>query len=155
MEKIFPRLCKGEVDESESDYYAWKLPLEGCILGSKFTYRRKIAENECLNGDYFDKLISFNYCQCTEEDWECDVGFSRDSEGICIRKKKQELFIPENCEDNYIITSGYRKVAGDVCMGGVYYNDIVIPCPNNKNYRTIISFLGIFILLIILYTFRS
>lgn len=84
MEKIFPRLCKGEPDEADSDYYTWKVPSEGCIFGSKFSYRKKISEKECLNGDYFEKLLDMNYCKCTEEDWECDVGYSRNSDGVCI-----------------------------------------------------------------------
>lgn len=95
------------------------MPVEGCILGKKYSYKRKNKDADCLNGDYFDKLISFNYCECSEEDWECDIGFQRDKDGICIHKKKQEFTVPEVCEDSYSLSSGYRKVAGDACMGGV------------------------------------
>jgi hypothetical protein len=75
MEKLFSRTCKGLPEENGSDYFKWNLPTEGCILGKKLSYKKKLPKAECLNGDDFEKLLDRTFCTCTEEDWECDLGF--------------------------------------------------------------------------------
>ncbi len=122
-EKLFTRKCTGEPDKADSDYEKWIIPNEGCVLGQKFSYKKKKSSAECLNGEEFDRLMSVNSCICTEEDWECDLGFKREN-GACVRMKKKdgsnlELKVPEICEDYYTISNGYRKIAGDQCKKGV------------------------------------
>ena len=76
-------------------------------------------------------------CSCTEEDWECDADSIRNNEGSCVSLKHQETLIytaPEICEDYYYISTGYRKIAGDSCIGGVNHSQLQIPCPNNRKH---------------------
>lgn len=41
---------------------------------------------------------------------------------------------PAECDRYYSVTSGYRKVAGDICEGGVEHPPLRLPCPNNKSW---------------------
>jgi len=70
LTKVFDRIC-----DTNSDYENWEFPPEGCILGQRFTFHRKKTDKICLNGEKFDKLKHLSFCECTEEDWECDVGY--------------------------------------------------------------------------------
>lgn len=46
---------------------------------------------------------------------------------------------PLECNGYYVISSGYRKIAGDVCEGGVEHNEIRLACPGN--YSSIFDWL--------------
>jgi hypothetical protein len=52
-------------------------------LGKKTTYIRRKRESACFNGEQFERVIKNEFCQCTEEDWECDIGFKRKGDGPC------------------------------------------------------------------------
>lgn len=38
--------------------------------------------------------------------------------------------IPANCDETYNVSSGYRRIANDVCEGGVEFETTVKECPN-------------------------
>ena len=47
------------------------------------------------------------YCKCTEEDWECDLGFHRNNDnGLCEINPFYEVNYdpPEICDDFYNVT---------------------------------------------------
>jgi hypothetical protein len=48
------------------------------------------------------------YCVCTEEDWECDLGFHRENEGddACVSNPLFEVDYspPEKCDDFYYVS---------------------------------------------------
>jgi len=46
-------------------------------LGEKITYVRRKRDACCFNGKAYDRIVKVEYCECTEEDWECDLGFER------------------------------------------------------------------------------
>jgi hypothetical protein len=77
------------------------------------------------------------FCECTEEDWECDLGFHRDEEGNCVSNLFMEVDYtpPAECEDYYSVTLGYRKVAGNQCQEGIEHNPLRIPCPRFNFFR--------------------
>ena len=144
------RVCKGlDIPNHEnSDYELWNIKaIEGsdCQLGRKETIVRKKIDSFCFNGVDFEKKIFNQVCKCSDQDYECDSGYSRDSNGPCkltnVSRTNEELFnnfwgehpsnanLIQNCTDFYHIPSGYRKIPGDQCKGGVSYEPVKIPCP--------------------------
>lgn len=63
--------------------------------------------------------MSVETCACTAEDYECDIGFTRDKSGECVPIVPLAANPPPECASYYSVSSGYRKVAGDMCEGGV------------------------------------
>jgi len=79
------------------------------------------------------------HCACTEKDYECDYGYSRALEGgPCIRDLTVHInyteMAPFPCPvgTNFEVSTGYRKVAGDTCQGGVHHPMAWVPCPNTQ-----------------------
>jgi Sortilin, neurotensin receptor 3, C-terminal len=89
--------CKGadRPGESDSDYETWT-PFDGrhgdskCYLGSQTTYIRRKQESECFNGEELERQIFRNYCECSDMDYECDVGYSRMDDGRCVFLEGEE-----------------------------------------------------------------
>lgn len=46
-------------------------------------YIRRKQDSECFNGEELERKILRNYCQCTEMDYECDIGYIRNEQGMC------------------------------------------------------------------------
>ena len=103
-----------------------------CLMGHKTTYVRRKRDAQCFNSETFDAWYSFSHCECTEEDWECDLGFERRGQGPCENQLEDEISYepPEECNGQfYYVTQGYRKVAGNTCEGGVDHSPKKLPCP--------------------------
>lgn len=151
-------MCRSpsEPNTTGSDYETWT-PNDGrigheCLLGKKTIYVRRKRDAECYNPQTIESKSTIELCDCTEEDYECDIGFSRDKPGdpcTSNEKKKQSqnetssnepeiLKPPEKCNGYYPMSKGYRKVPGDVCINGVKFDPILIPCPGGG----IILYLG-------------
>lgn len=76
-------------------------------------------------------------CECTNEDWECDLGYARRGEGPCVREgtltdEEYEGKIPEICPDFYEVSRGYRKIPFNNCRGGVDFSPDIRRCPGNE-----------------------
>ena len=77
-------------------------------------------------------------CQCTEADYECDMNYIRNKNGKCeeisdpmgIHKERHMSEKEEDCavEGFYYVTSGYRKIPGNKCYGGVKLDPVRKPC---------------------------
>jgi hypothetical protein len=95
-------------------------------MGRTTTYIRRKRNSKCFNPQEWDKISSIEICPCTEENYECDTGFFRDENGACLAIDEQPISYdpPDNCNGQYKITQGYRKVAGDSCFGGVSHDPI-------------------------------
>jgi sulfate adenylyltransferase subunit 1 (EFTu-like GTPase family) len=39
---------------------------------------------------------------------------------------------PEDCVGTYEVPSGYRRIAGDFCSGGIEKGPIVVKCPEKQ-----------------------
>ena len=133
---LHTRICKGveSPNTEESDFEYWSpngFVSPNCLLGRKVSYVRRKRENACFNGEEFERKKFIENCECTEEDWECDLGYARDKSGPCKSLTKQEIDYnpPANCSAYYLVSQGYRKVAGDTCTGGVNHEPLKIPCP--------------------------
>lgn len=133
-----PRTCRlpDKPDDEKSDYETFRpggLKSEECLMGHQVTYIRKKRNAECFNPEELDRVYSYKNCECTEEDWDCDIGYERSKNGTCVLAKTRMSHhpAPEECHGFYNGTSGYRKVVGNTCEGGVYYPPVKLPCPQN------------------------
>lgn len=111
---------------SNSDYETWS-PSDGrpgskCLMGHTTTYTRKKRDSECYNGEEFERILLADNCECTARDFECDINYYRDTKSDTCQKVDAEAVMDLNeCEtgDFYEIPTGYRRVAGNTCVGGV------------------------------------
>eukprot|EP01017_Pseudomicrothorax_dubius_P033038 TRINITY_DN4383_c0_g1_i5.p1 TRINITY_DN4383_c0_g1~~TRINITY_DN4383_c0_g1_i5.p1 ORF type:complete len:268 (+),score=51.92 TRINITY_DN4383_c0_g1_i5:110-913(+) len=159
---LHKRTCLGNDDPgvANSDYEIWSpRGPEECLLGHKISYVRRKRDSECFNPEEWDRPQRISFCACKEEDWECDSGFIRRSEGgPCERidGKLLDFSPPKDCEGTYFASRGYRKIAGDTCFGGVDYSSIELPCPTLIILRTVDSvaiiaiFIGLFAIVVAL-----
>ena len=108
-----------------SQYESWS-PGYGCVLGRKNTYRRRKPDALCVPLESHDGPDA-DHCTCTAADWECDVGYVRESQddpdAACALESGKDA--PDDTERGecpadgyYRITRGYRRVAGDSCIDG-------------------------------------
>uniref|UniRef100_A0A646QCG5 Sortilin-related receptor n=1 Tax=Hemiscolopendra marginata TaxID=943146 RepID=A0A646QCG5_9MYRI len=136
LRPVFPRQCTAE------DYKQWAPSDEEhknlrCILGKQEVYQRRIVSVKCYNGEEYERVVSVEKCPCQQEDYECDEAFKWDKDSKhCIRDRESyfdPLKIPEDCSAGkyYNRTKGYRKVAGDVCEGGlsIQFDPQMVSCP--------------------------
>jgi hypothetical protein len=140
-----------EPDTANSDYEKWTptdINDRECIMGRKRIIVRRKREAECYNGETFERTFNVQNCDCTETDYECDVGFSRsDADEPCTsddKKRDTGILIqkpPANCNGYFEISQGYRKVPGNTCVNGVKFDPIRVSCP----FR-ISSALGMFLI---------
>jgi len=132
------RWCKNpdQPNTAESDYETWTpngkiSPF--CLLGRQVNYIRKKREAECFNSEEHETWKFIKPCPCTEEDWECDYGYTRTGSGPCLPENDKIAagngVAPEQCYGHYSITQGYRKVGGNSCLGGVDHSPIMVQCP--------------------------
>jgi len=160
---VFDRTC------ASSEYESWS-PSNGdpklqCLLGKDVTYRRRNRTALCFNSETIDPILETKYCACTESDWECDVGFQRDSNGNCAFTGATEItYPPARCPsgETYNKTKGYRLVAGTACFNGVsYWGDGPYDCPSpgGKSYgwvaAVVIVALVIIVLVVTFFAIRS
>lgn len=140
---LHQQVCSGiwNIGDQDSDYEYW-IPtnFEGdkCLFGRKMKYVRRKRTSKCFNSQEFDQKYFLDICPCTKEDWECDFGFIREhDDGDCIAisnnfKNKLEDRPPQNCRGTYEVKTGYKKVAGDYCNGGVDLGPKRVPCPTSQ-----------------------
>ncbi|KAN0038407.1 hypothetical protein ACTA71_000583 [Dictyostelium dimigraforme] len=149
LTKVLPPAC----DDSMMDSYTTR-----CILGLQTTYRTVKANTNCYMTQ--TPQVSRKYCQCTVEDFECDIGYenaddsSADSdentgstsgnpsapEQLNCRVSLTSQYVPiteENCTPGqvYFKSKGFRMVAGSQCTGGVNatYSPEMIMCPSKHS----------------------
>jgi len=130
-------------NSESSDYETWTPGRSGheCVLGKKITYVRRKRESECFNGSNYGKKSTIEMCECSEEDYECDVGFARTYAGepctsldtaSILKNEFGDIYNPPaNCDGHYTISKGYRKIPGNSCINGVKFDPIVIPCQSH------------------------
>ena len=119
---VFQRTC------SSSDYWQWAVSDgrtndQNCLLGESRVFERRKTEVCCLSGEKYVRIISAIPCECSREDFECDWGYRSDdyNGGMCVVDSNFD-----GDRGNQSCTSGYRKIAGDTCEGGV--SDDIMKC---------------------------
>ncbi|KAI9199686.1 uncharacterized protein BJ171DRAFT_445237 [Polychytrium aggregatum] len=96
-----------------------------CVMGQETGYYRRKADADCYIGQKFHKLqLDVKKCPCTDDDFECDYNFAPDPQTSSSLKCIQAGPIhdqPLDCKvgKQYKGKSGYRKIPGNVCEGGV------------------------------------
>jgi hypothetical protein len=155
---VHQRWCQypDKPNNENSDYELWtpngKISPK-CLMGHTTTYVRRKRDAQCFNNEEWDRWFHFELCDCTEEDWECDVGYARkDGQGPCLPENGIEAKVtpPEQCDGYYYITQGYRKIAGDTCKGGVNHDALKIPCPGFSSLSRSNMFILIALFIIII-----
>ncbi|KAJ2720491.1 vacuolar protein sorting/targeting protein PEP1 [Coemansia sp. Benny D115] len=137
-----PRICKFDpLDErshkNQDDFELFSpKPVDlrdesnGCLLGRKVQYYRRIADRQCYVGEEFQpaRYIS-ETCECTIEDYECNHNFVREFSpddpsalGKCVLVKGMQA--PRtNCtagqKDYFTIEAAYRKIPQSICVNGL------------------------------------
>uniref|UniRef100_A0A8C2B435 Si:dkey-159a18.1 n=1 Tax=Cyprinus carpio TaxID=7962 RepID=A0A8C2B435_CYPCA len=115
----------------EEDYVQWLAhtdydsapETDGCLLGYKETFRRLKKLSACRNGRGYVVSRQQRPCPCTREDYMCEFGFYRhENTSECILQpnflnQTQDICLNEELED--LQNTGYRKIPGDKCEGGV------------------------------------
>merc|ERR1719272_1267646 len=91
--------CKGadNAGDDSSDFELWT-PYDGrhgdnkCFLGQQATYIRRKADAYCYNGQEMEKIVRRTPCSCSEMDYECDIGYSRDiGSSTCVLSEGESL----------------------------------------------------------------
>jgi len=144
--------CKGvwAADSASSDYETWS-PSDGkstekCLMGKQVTYTRRKPTSECFNGERFERPSNQKTCECTQEDFECEVGFTRKVGSMeCKFADDGSLPVPVSCKrESYFTAKAYRKVVGDSCEGGWSPSFAQVPCPPKPMSKGAWSVLGSF-----------
>uniref|UniRef100_A0A8C5LKX8 Sortilin 1 n=1 Tax=Leptobrachium leishanense TaxID=445787 RepID=A0A8C5LKX8_9ANUR len=131
----------------DRDYIKWLAhstdpgaPSDGCVLGYKEHYLRLRKSSMCQNGRDYIVSQEPSFCSCTLDDYMCDFGYYRkENESECQEQpelKGHELDLCVFGEEEMLTTSGYRKIPGDKCIGGVnpvrQEMDLKEKCSNGK-----------------------
>ena len=86
---------------------------------------RKKPEKECFNEDNYSMYYVKDHCECTEDDYHCDFGYSRDQYNQCRLNPEINMFDfhkdPPHCKDYYYRTDGYKKNFETFCQKGVQH----------------------------------
>jgi len=102
------------------------------MLGQQVTYTRRKRTSQCFNGEQFERPTVKKKCSCTQADYFCEVGFTRNVGSTeCIFggvELMPERFAPTVCRSSYA-SPAYRKVPGNLCEGGWTPPTVEVPCP--------------------------
>ena len=116
---VFERRCRS------SDYWQWavsdgRIASQNCLLGESRVIERRKTQTCCLSGEQYERIVSATPCVCAREDFECDWGYKSDeyNQGKCVVDVNFVVPKDENHADQPCV-SGYRKIAGDTCVGGI------------------------------------
>lgn len=115
----FAQMKKRKCGEGDMQKWYVQAAAEGsCLMGHKQWYKRRKPDADCFIQDKFhDPEGKEDPCPCTDADYECDFGFSRDARGECVATGSEH--IPAGAcakpDDTYLGSSGYRKVPGNTC----------------------------------------
>ena len=130
---VFQRKC------ASSDYWDWavsdgRIADRNCLLGESTVIERRKTEVCCLSGEQYERVVSTIPCECAREDFECNWGYRDDdyNEGKCI----VDVNFADEDRGNQPCTSGYRKIAGDTCTGGITNDLLNCTLPVNCSSKT-------------------
>jgi hypothetical protein len=98
----------------DSDFMTWKLNDGRCTSGRVTTYIRKKVGAVCSMHEATASWTRTSDCECTVSDYGCSWGYSKNSDGICI---KDSNFLNADA-------SPYLKLPGNSCSGGIDIKDL-------------------------------
>ncbi|XP_034028141.1 sortilin-like [Thalassophryne amazonica] len=117
-------------DCTKTDYVQWlahsndiSSPNDGCVLGYKEKFLRLKKDTVCWNGRDYQINTQPTPCPCTYDDFLCDFGYYREeNSSVCLEQPDLQGKMLEYClhgKLEQLVTSGYRKIPGDRCEGGL------------------------------------
>ncbi len=134
---------------ANSDFEQWEprnvFQGSSCILGHEVKYTRRKQNSACMTGKAHERSVFVRNCECTEADYECDIDYFRDvNAGVCALQKAadgspvvynltQSIAMQCGRKENqgyYYMPTGYRRVAGDTCSGGINHLGSQVSCPS-------------------------
>ncbi|CAD7967065.1 unnamed protein product [Amoebophrya sp. A120] len=172
-----------------SDYYKWSPSDNGgaaataattqqsqnnpkkCLLGKQVIITRRKPTSECFNGEKFERPVFQKNCECSQVNFQCEMGFQRavmkNSYGgggqggynpaggpqvaECLLEDP-ELAAPDDCESGRVITlDAYRKTPGDTCEGGWKPAPVQMTCPSGKSWLSFTTLFQLFLFCTVLY----
>lgn len=114
------RVCAQGSDSN--DYESWQLPApDVCMLGEKYTGKRRKRQAGCVNGgaEYKREPFIKEQCKCTAAaDTECEYGFERGANATCVAIQGLEESACPGLKSNYgykFSSTNLRLVHGDKC----------------------------------------
>ncbi len=117
--RVFDKECTFKEDGS-GDYEKWYPTANDCVMGEKvFYWRRKQSSNCAIPKTMSIEAKIEKTCECSDTDFECDVGFWRNAERKCVPSDGLSDE-PIGCASGteYQSKSGYRKASKTKCAGG-------------------------------------
>ncbi|XP_066514332.1 VPS10 domain-containing receptor SorCS3 [Hoplias malabaricus] len=128
---LFTKRC------TEGDFQTWHLHNQGepCVMGQKQIYMKRRPGVYCMLGKDSSRILSAEPCICRAHDFECDYGYERRGDGNCLPAFWfNPSTVSRSCShgQNYLNSTGYRKVAANNCTKGVkeMYTPRKQQCPN-------------------------
>ena len=101
--------CEHNKDNlEESDYEEWvphTVEEGGCLDGRKIVMMRKKPERKCFNPEEYTLFYIKDHCECTNDDYHCDFGYSKNDYGYCILDPELNDYSvsmePKSCHNFY------------------------------------------------------
>ena len=140
-----------------------------CLLGKQLVYTRRKPHAECFNGEDFKRPVERTICQCTPEDYECEVGFVRDIESAdtamgdtgkaCHPAAEGGIRFPPCTPGEILQLDGYRRIPGNACQGGWVPQKVSVVCPHDGGMShgawSVLFVLGLVGLVLVVVTMMS
>ncbi|KAJ7050291.1 hypothetical protein C8F01DRAFT_1179328 [Mycena amicta] len=92
---------------------------DGCLLGQKTQDFRRSTIAACIPSEAFPSPTKLEDCACTEVDFECELGFLRNSTGQCDRIPGTQPTPPGTCDSGdkmWYEPPAYRKISLSSCV---------------------------------------
>lgn len=123
---IFKAECAQPSMISNGDFEEFR-PGHPCLFGTETIYYRKKKDVMCYSDDMIASKLVRN-CECTADDFECEVNHFRNKHGDCVLSPDTKDAIEKHysgiCHEmgsvfEYEVPSGYRKVSVSQCHAGL------------------------------------
>ncbi|KAF8894237.1 vacuolar protein sorting/targeting protein 10 [Gymnopilus junonius] len=104
---------------SDPDYEQWYAPANW----RRQWYKRRKPDANCYVGEKFkDPVVHEDNCECKDSDYECDYNYVKNGdkcEPVGPEPIPAGVCAGEDPDKTYMGSSGYRKIPGNTCVGGV------------------------------------
>ncbi|SCZ93735.1 BZ3500_MvSof-1268-A1-R1_Chr6-3g08852 [Microbotryum saponariae] len=120
--------CKLDLANPNSDDFELWSPSESrdeqCLFGKQTRYYRRIRDRNCFIGERLPQPHKIErYCPCTEQDFECEFNYKRDSNGVCqLVDGAAPLPSDSTCawnQDFWHERTNMRRIPHSECQGGM------------------------------------
>ncbi|ODV94102.1 hypothetical protein PACTADRAFT_50987 [Pachysolen tannophilus NRRL Y-2460] len=134
----------------QSDFEDWNARVntttnqQTCILGHKQKFPRRKQFAKCFVDTLFEDVkVIEESCECTESDYECTVGFIKDSTGICQPNLKiigQNYCLGKN-KNKKLKLNRKQKIPNTLCKGDfkLAKDEVEVDCKEAVEEQSIIT----------------